>query len=94
MSEITVTQNAEQHRYEAHLDGEVAGFAAYQLGDDVVVFTHTEVDDAHEGKGVGSSLVRGALDDVRSKGGHKVLARCPFVASWIDKHPDYADLLA
>lgn len=92
--EVTVTQNAEQQRYEAHLDGELAGFAAYQPDDDVIVFTHTEVDSAYEGHGVGGSLVRGALDDVRSTGGHKVLARCPFVASWIDRHPDYADLLA
>lgn len=93
MSEVKVTQNAEQQRYEAHLEGELAGFATYQVDDDVMVFTHTEVEPAYEGKGVGSTLVRGALNDVRSRGGHQVLARCPFVASWIDKHPDYADLL-
>lgn len=93
MSEVTVTQNADRHRYEAHLDGELAGFAAYELDDDVVTFTHTEVDPAYEGRGVGGALVRGALDDVRSTGGRQVLARCPFVSSWIDRHPDYADLL-
>lgn len=94
MSEVKVTQNAERQRYEAHLEGKLAGVATYQLDDDVIVFTHTEVEPAYEGRGVAGTLVRGALDDVRSQGGHKVLARCPFVASWIDRHDDYADLLA
>lgn len=94
MNQVKVTENSHKQRYEAHVDGTLAGFADVQLSDDVITFTHTEVDSAYEGKGVGSALVRGALDDVRSLGGRKVLARCPFVASWIDKHPDYADLLA
>ena len=65
-----------------------------QSGWPVLVFDAIPaVAQTNEGEGVGSSLVRGALDDVRSKGGHKVLARCPFVSSWIDRHPDYADLL-
>lgn len=94
MSEVEVTENTDAQRYEAHLDGKLAGVADYRLDGDVVVLTHTEVDDAYEGQGVGSALARGVLDDIRSQGGRSVLARCPFIAAWIDKHPDYADLLA
>lgn len=94
MTDVQTTRNESEQRYEARVDGELAGFAAYQPGDDgAVVFTHTEVDDAYEGQGVGSSLVRDALDDVREKGG-KVVAQCQFVKEWIERHPDHQDLLA
>ena len=93
MSEVQTTDNAEQQRYEARVDGELAGFAAYQRDGDRVVFTHTEVDDAYEGQGVGSALARSALDDVRATGRNAV-PLCPFIRDWIDKHPDYADLVA
>jgi len=91
---VTVQDNTERHRFEA-LDeaGVVAGFAAYRLRGDVVVFTHTEVDDAYEGQGVGSTLVRGALDEVRASG-RTLTPLCPFVKSYIAKHPEYADLVA
>lgn len=92
MTDVQTTDNAEQHRYEARVDGELAGFAEYRLQGDRVVFTHTEVDDAYEGQGIGSSLARSALDDVRAAG-RTVVPLCPFIRSWIDKHPDYADLV-
>jgi predicted GNAT family acetyltransferase len=92
--EVTVERNTELQRYEAWVDGELAGFAEYRMrGAHVVVFTHTEVDDAFEGKGVASRLIRAALDDVRSRDA-SVVARCPFVAAYIREHPAYADLLA
>ena len=56
-----------------------------------MVFVHTEVDDAFEGQGVGSLLVRQALDSVRGEG-LRVVAQCPFVKAWIERHPEYADL--
>ena len=90
---IEVVDHPEKQRYEAREDGEVVGFAAYRRHDDVVVFTHTEVDDRQEGKGVGSTLVRTALDDVRRQG-LSIEPRCPFVKAWVDRHPDYQDLLA
>jgi uncharacterized protein len=94
MTDVQTTRNESEQRYEARVGDELAGFAAYQSGEDgVVVFTHTEVDDSYEGQGVGSSLVRDALDDVRSKGG-KVVAQCEFVKEWIERHPDQQDLLA
>ena len=80
-------------RYEAVDDGSVIGFAAYQLTDELVVFTHTEVDPAYEGKGVGSDLARFALDDVRAEGRRKVLPLCPFIKEWIGRHREYVDLV-
>ena len=93
MAEVQVTRNDDLTRYEAHLDGALAGFAEYQLTDILVVFTHTEVEPAAEGQGVGSALARWALDDVRDQGTRTVLPICPFIKAWIDRHPDYADLL-
>ena len=87
-----VTDNPEQSRYEIILDGSVAGFAEYKLHDDHITFTHTEVDDAYEGQGAGSQLARAALDDSRARN-RRVVARCPFIAQWIERHPEYADLL-
>lgn len=85
-------KNESENRYEAWLDGELAGAAYYDLDDKRVVFTHTEVEDRFEGHGVGSALARFALDDVRAEGSRRVVPRCPFIKGWIDKHPDYADL--
>ncbi len=93
MSDLQVTHDEDQKRYEARVDGELAGSAYYDAADDLIVFTHTEVDEAFEGHGVGSALARFALDDVRADGRRKVVARCPFIKGWIDRHPDYQDLL-
>ncbi len=91
-AQITVQENARQSRYDASTDaGVVAGFAEYQDRDGVRVFTHTEVDDAFGGQGVGSTLARGALDDVRERD-LEVKAECEFIRGWIDKHPEYDDL--
>ncbi|MEO3827232.1 GNAT family N-acetyltransferase [Actinomadura sp. B10D3] len=87
-----ITDNAGKSRYEIRLDGELAGFAVYERGEGAVIFTHTEVDPAFEGKGVGGSLARGALDDVRAKG-LSVVPLCPFIKKWIERHPDYEDLV-
>lgn len=93
MSDISVRDHPERHRFEATVEGELAGFAVYRLQDDTVVFVHTEVDPAFEGQGVGGALARAALDEVRGRGG-RVIAECPFIAGWIRRHPDYQDLLA
>jgi hypothetical protein len=79
-------------RYEVRLDGDLAGFAEYRDVDGARVFTHTEIFDAFEGKGVGSALAQGALEAVRGGGG-RLVALCPFVASYIERHPEYADLV-
>ena len=91
--EIDVVDHPEAHRYEARAaDGAVLGFSKYRVEGDTVVFTHTEVDDAQEGQGVGSRLVRGALDDVRA-GGRRIRPLCPFVRAYVDRHPEYTDLV-
>ncbi|WP_285703975.1 GNAT family N-acetyltransferase [Microtetraspora sp. NBRC 16547] len=91
MSEVV--HDAAASRYELRLDDEVAGFAEYRLRDGVVVFTHTEIRKEFEGKGLGSRLVGGALDQVRETG-RSVEPLCPFVARYIERHPEYRDLLA
>lgn len=79
--------------YEAYLDGERVGELGYHQGDGVVTATHTHVSPEAEGKGIGSSLARRFLDDARSRG-NTVVPLCPFLQGWIEKHPDYADLVA
>ena len=90
---VVVTDNPDEQRFEARVDGALAGFAEYKLREGVIVFTHTEVDDAYEGRGVGSVLARQALDAVREAGERRVVPRCPFIKAWIDRHPDYRSLL-
>jgi uncharacterized protein len=90
---VEVVDNPAQGRYEVRVDGALAGFAAYRDEGDRLVFTHTEVDDAYEGQGLGGRLAAGALDDVRRRG-LLVVPRCPFIRAWIERHPDYADLVA
>jgi predicted GNAT family acetyltransferase len=90
--QITVSNNPDKSRYEAFVDGELAGFAAYKLNPGRVVFTHTEIDDAFGGKGVGSVLAKAALDDVRSQE-KWVTPLCRFIAGYIGKHPEYVDLV-
>ncbi|MFE1168080.1 GNAT family N-acetyltransferase [Nocardiopsis sp. NPDC058789] len=87
-----VTDVPERRRYEVTTDGEVAGFAEYILTDELITFTHTEIDPAYEGRGLGSILVRAALDDVRTRE-LAVLPLCPFVKEWIGRHREYADLV-
>ena len=89
---MVVRHNADQGRYEAWSGDTLAGFAAYSLDGRRIIFTHTEVDEAFEGQGVGSAIASGALDAVRDRGGLVVVPRCPFIRGWIDRHPEYADL--
>ena len=86
-----VVNNKAEHRYELTVEGHLAA-TYYTLAGGVITFVHTEVPPELGGKGVGSKLVKGALDQVRADG-LKVVAQCPFVKGYIDKHPDYADLL-
>jgi predicted GNAT family acetyltransferase len=90
--EPTVRDVPEEHRYEIRDGKRVLGVAAYERRGGTVVFTHTEVDTDAGQSGLGSALVRAALDDVRSRGG-SVVPRCPFVRGWIERHPEYAELV-
>jgi uncharacterized protein len=86
-----VIDNRAHHRFELVVEGHLA--AAYcKVEGNVITFIHTEVPPELGGKGVGSMLVQGALDQVRAAG-MKVIPACPFVKAWIGKHPEYKDLL-
>jgi predicted GNAT family acetyltransferase len=92
-SEITVTDRPEASRYEITADGELVGFVTYRLSPGVIAFLHAEVDPARERRGLGSRLVADALNDARARG-LAVRPVCPFVAYYVESHPDYADLVA
>ncbi|MFE9013310.1 GNAT family N-acetyltransferase [Streptomyces cyaneofuscatus] len=91
---VAVKDVPEAKRYEARIEGEseVAGFADYLRTTELIAFLHTEVSPRYEGKGVGSALVRTALDEARAAK-LRVLPTCPFFAGWIARHPEYQDLL-
>jgi predicted GNAT family acetyltransferase len=91
--EFRVQDNPVEGRYEALVGDDLAGFVTYDKVGDQIVFTHTLVEPAFEGKGIGGRLASAALDDVREHGS-TVIAECPFIAEYIQRHPAYADLLA
>jgi predicted GNAT family acetyltransferase len=87
-----VVDNREASRFELRIEGHLAA-AAYERSGDRNVFTHTIVPPELEGRGIGSRLVKAALDQVRAEG-LKVVAQCPFVRAYIERHPEAQDLLA
>lgn len=88
--DAVVTNHEAAKRYEVHVDGELAGLTTYRLHDDRVVFTHAEVYPRWEGHGVGSALARGALDDAIAHG-KLITPRCPFIVSYVRRHPSYLE---
>jgi predicted GNAT family acetyltransferase len=90
-----VRDNEDESRYELLLDGEVVGFADYRpIGDGSrLAFPHTEIVEALRGQGLGDRLIGAALDDVRTTG-RMVVPKCRAVADFVDRHPEYADLVA
>lgn len=87
-----VTDNPAGSRYELHVDGELAGIIAYRLHDATISLQHTEIEPAFQGAHLAGHLARFALDDARERG-LAVLPFCPYVSSWIKKHPEYAELV-
>lgn len=90
MSEVR--DNAALNRFELEVDGHTA-VAYYQPSPGLLTFTHTEVPPELGGRGVGSTLVNGALELARAQG-FKIASRCPFVSAYLGKHPEFNDLLA
>jgi uncharacterized protein len=88
----TVTDVSDRRRFEIAVDGAVLGFAEYRRRPGVITFIHTEIDPAHEGEGLGTLLVKAALDTARAEG-LAVLPYCPFVRGFIDRHREYLDLV-
>ena len=87
---VGIVDRPEAERYEAFLDGQLAGFLEYRRGPERMLLIHTEVDPAFEGRGVGSALARHGLDDSRAAG-LTIIVTCPFIASWLETHPEYAE---
>ena len=90
---VRVVENPEKHRYEAYVGDELAGFVTHRSRPGVVVLVHTEVASAFEGRGVGGRLAAAALEDIRARG-LKVDPLCPFIARYLDRHPELSDLVA
>lgn len=87
----SVVNNTVSHRFELAIENFV-GKAWYRLSPGTITFTHTDVPKELAGKGVGSKLARAALDHARAEN-LRVVPLCPFIAAYIDKHPEYADLV-
>ncbi|MEU8262129.1 GNAT family N-acetyltransferase [Micromonospora sp. NPDC048999] len=87
-----VEDDPAKRRFEILVDDALAGFTEYLPRNGVLVFTHTEVDERYRGMGIGEALVRGTLDQLRERG-DRLVPQCPFVAAFIQRHPEYADLV-
>lgn len=84
-----VTRNDESHEYEIRVGGELAGIAGYRERPGQILFTHTEIDPAFGGQGLGSILARSALDDAVAQG-LTIVPYCPFIQAYLRKHPDFS----
>ena len=92
-AEVQIAENAGASRYEISVDGVLGGFVTYRdRSDGARIALHTEVFPEFEGHGLAGRLARFVLDDIRGRGG-RVVPRCPYVAQYIKKHPEYADLV-
>ena len=87
-----VRHNPQQQRFEA-ATGDGLAKADYERQGDRLVFTHTEVPPAARGQGIGDELARAGMDYARAEG-LRVVSRCPFIDSWLRRHPEYEDLRA
>ena len=92
LDNVRIWDDRENHRYSLEVDGQQAGMAVYHLRGGRHFFVHTEVDDEFSGRGLGTRLVKTALDEVRSAGG-KVVPLCPLFAAYIQRHPEYEDVV-
>lgn len=90
MAELKIVRNEDQHRYEAWSGDALAGVAEYRERGDRTIFTHTEVDAAFEGQGVGKALAAAALDETVRRG-RVIVPVCPFIAAYLKRHPEYAE---
>ncbi|MBV1854725.1 GNAT family N-acetyltransferase [Catellatospora tritici] len=89
---IEVVDAPAKGRYEAR-DGEtLAGFMTYQVTGKIIAFTHTEVSPEYEGQGIGGAIARRVMDDARAAA-RTVVPICPFLAGWLERHPEYADMV-
>lgn len=93
MNGTTLKDNSGTQRYELMAGGQMVGFAQYRPAGDVVIIIHTEIVPEHGGKGYGSALAKQVLDQIRGDR-KRVVPACQFIAEYIGKHQEYADLVA
>ncbi|WP_370617487.1 GNAT family N-acetyltransferase [Mumia sp. Pv 4-285] len=92
-SVVDVHENTDEQRYDLMVDGDLGGTIVYRdPRPGVRQLVHTEVRPELGGRGLSGVVAKAALDDIRTKG-WKVVPTCPYVASYIDKHPEYAELV-
>jgi predicted GNAT family acetyltransferase len=89
---VSVRDQPDKKRYEVWVGDALAGFTVYRPRGEVYTFSHTEIDDAFGGRGLGSVLIKYALDDMRARG-IAVLPDCPFVRRYISRHKEFLDLV-
>ncbi|MDY7089825.1 MAG: NAD(+)/NADH kinase [Actinomycetota bacterium] len=92
-ADAVVVDSFERQRYELLLGGEVAGVLHYRRHGDRVELLHTEIEQSFSGRGLAGRLASAALEDARGRA-TPVVAVCPYVTGYLDRHPEYADLLA
>ena len=85
---LEITNNGAAKRWEAWLDGELAGYAEYGVSPNRVVFTHTVVEPQFEGRGIGSALAKTALDAAVAAG-QRIVPYCPFISAYLRRHHEY-----
>jgi uncharacterized protein len=93
MDDVRITDNEASTTYELWVGDELAGTIRYRASEETVALIHTEISPDFEGRGLGSKLVAGALDDIRDRG-LRVIPICRFVRSYLERHPEHADLVA
>ncbi|SDP32972.1 hypothetical protein SAMN04515671_3751 [Nakamurella panacisegetis] len=89
---VVVRDNTVEDRFELFVNGAPAGLLDYRVEGDNYALVHTEIDSDFEGRGLGSQLISHTLDQIRA-GGHGMLPICPFVLSYVQRHPEYLDLV-
>jgi predicted GNAT family acetyltransferase len=92
MSDYSVRDNPDRNRIEVEVEGRLAVIDYWRSGD-TIYYVHTGVPEELEGRGIASQMARFALELAREQG-LKVVPRCPFVAAYIKRHPEYQDLVA
>jgi predicted GNAT family acetyltransferase len=91
--DIHISNVPEARRYEAHRDGALVGFLEYVVKRGRIALVHTEVPPEHEGQGIAGGLARFALEEAR-RGGLRVIPICPYVRTYLERHPEYADIVS
>jgi predicted GNAT family acetyltransferase len=92
VAEIRILDDTENHRFVVTVDGETAGLAVYHVRGDRYFFVHTEISPEFGGQGLGSRLARHVLEEMRDRG-EQIVPLCPFIAAYVARHPEFAELV-